>query len=216
MIYDLHILVCTNQRSSGDKRSCGETHGLELVAEFKKRLKELAPGVNTRANRAGCLGICDFGPTVAVYPDGAFYVGVEADDVEEIIRAHLFEKKPVERLLLQRHPAGNSLTALPSGELFESFKAQLAKDLTDAGLAAGFVPDIGPEWVKLKSILAEVISGASDDQAKLGRLLNRVDISEGQLKKYADRPGARFQDVLSELVIKRVLQKVVLRKKFSS
>src|SRR5687768_4444965 len=40
VIYDVHIFVCTNQRSSGEKRSCGEEHGHRLVAEFKKQLKE--------------------------------------------------------------------------------------------------------------------------------------------------------------------------------
>jgi hypothetical protein len=27
-IFDIHIFVCTNQRTGSDKLSCGETHGL--------------------------------------------------------------------------------------------------------------------------------------------------------------------------------------------
>src|ERR1044071_7039604 len=100
MVYDIHIFVCTNQRSGSEKRSCGETHGLELVAEFKKQLKDLQVGLKTRANRSGCLGICDFGPTVAIYPEGIFYVNVQEEDVEEIIDAHVIGGKPVQRLLL--------------------------------------------------------------------------------------------------------------------
>ena len=38
-IFDIHIFVCTNQRTGSEKLSCGEAHGLELVAEFKKQLK---------------------------------------------------------------------------------------------------------------------------------------------------------------------------------
>jgi (2Fe-2S) ferredoxin len=106
MVYDVHIFVCTNQRTGSEKLSCGESHGLELVAEFKKQLKELNVGLKTRANRSGCLGICDFGPTVAIYPDGTFYVGVKKEDVSEIINSHILKKQPVERLLLKNVGTG--------------------------------------------------------------------------------------------------------------
>lgn len=101
MIYDIHIFVCTNQRSGTEKPSCGELHGLELVGEFKKQLKELNVSLKARANKSGCLGICDLGPTVAIYPEGTFYVGVRKEDVREIVESHLLHKIPVERLLLK-------------------------------------------------------------------------------------------------------------------
>jgi (2Fe-2S) ferredoxin len=102
MVFDIHIFVCTNQRSGHERLSCGEVHGLGLVAEFKKQLKDLNVNLKMRANKSGCLGICDFGPTVAIYPDGTFYVGVKKDDVKEIIESHIINKKPVERLLLKQ------------------------------------------------------------------------------------------------------------------
>ncbi len=101
MVYDVHIFVCTNQRSGGERLSCGETHGLELVAEFKKQLKDLKVNLKTRANKSGCLGICDFGPTIAIYPEGTFYVGVKKEDVKEIVDSHFLHNKKVERLLLK-------------------------------------------------------------------------------------------------------------------
>ena len=100
MEYDIHIFVCTNQRTGSEKRSCGEAHGLALVAEFKKQVKSLDTPLRIRANRSGCLGICDYGPTVAIYPEGVFYVGVETSDVAEIIRSHILNGVPVQRLLL--------------------------------------------------------------------------------------------------------------------
>lgn len=100
--YDVHIFVCTNQRTGTEKLSCGEAHGLELVGEFKKQLKDLNVGLKTRANRSGCLGICDFGPTIAIYPEGIFYVGVQKEDVKEIIESHILNKTIVDRLLLKR------------------------------------------------------------------------------------------------------------------
>lgn len=100
-IFDIHIFVCTNQRTGSEKLSCGETHGLDLVAEFKKQIKNLNINLKIRTNRSGCLGICDFGPTIAIYPEGVFYVGVKKEDIAEIIESHIINKKPVERLLLK-------------------------------------------------------------------------------------------------------------------
>jgi len=104
MVYDLHIFVCTNQRTGSEKLSCGEAQGLDLVAEFK-RLTKAIPGLKIRANKSGCLGICDFGPTVAIYPEGIFYVGLKKEDVAQIVEEHLLGGKPVERLLLKRESA---------------------------------------------------------------------------------------------------------------
>lgn len=101
MVYDIHIFVCTNQRSGSEKLSCGEAHGLELVAEFKKVLKDTNMKITARANKSGCLGICDFGPTVAIYPEGTFYVGVKKEDVKEIVESHIFLNQKVTRLLLK-------------------------------------------------------------------------------------------------------------------
>jgi (2Fe-2S) ferredoxin len=102
MIYDIHIFVCNNQRKEGEKRSCGEQHGLELVGAFKKQINDLKLPIKIRVNRAGCLGICDFGPTIVIYPEAIFYVGVEVADVDEIVKSHILNHKPVERLLLKK------------------------------------------------------------------------------------------------------------------
>jgi (2Fe-2S) ferredoxin len=101
-IFDIHIFVCTNERKDSEKMSCGEAHGLELVGEFKKQLKDLKVGLKIRANKSGCLGICDFGPTIAIYPEGVFYVGVKKADINEIIESHIINKIPVKRLLLNK------------------------------------------------------------------------------------------------------------------
>jgi len=103
LIFDKHIFICINQRVPGAARkSCGEAHGMEIVDAFKKKLKELNLPIKLRAQRAGCLDICDFGQTVAVYPEGIFYVGVQLSDVNEIISEHIVNNRPVERLKLKR------------------------------------------------------------------------------------------------------------------
>lgn len=99
-VFDIHIFVCTNERSSIDKKSCGDLHGLNLIAEFKTQLNAYKLPLKIRTQKSGCLGICQFGPTIAIYPEGIFYVGVQLQDVKEIVESHIINKTIVERLVL--------------------------------------------------------------------------------------------------------------------
>ena len=47
----------------------------------------------------GCLGPCFEGPTVVVYPEAVWYVGVTPADVPEIVESHLAGGIPVARLV---------------------------------------------------------------------------------------------------------------------
>ena len=99
--YDKHVFICTNQRLNSERPSCGEEHGMELVRAFKKEIKDRGLNVNMRAQKAGCLDICELGPSVVVYPEGVFYGKVQLSDVMEIVEEHLINDRPVERLRLK-------------------------------------------------------------------------------------------------------------------
>ena len=101
MLYRKHIFICVNQRKEGERICCGEVHGMELVAAFKKIIKDKNISAEVRAQRTGCFDICETGPTVAVYPDGVFYGKVQISDVQEIFEDHIMNDKPVERLRLK-------------------------------------------------------------------------------------------------------------------
>lgn len=102
-VFDKHIFICTNQRPEGAPRqSCGEHYCMQLVNEFRKQLNEKKLPLHIRTQKAGCLDICDFGPTLVIYPEGIFYVGVQLTDVKEIIEEHIENNRPVERLRFRR------------------------------------------------------------------------------------------------------------------
>ena len=101
MRFKKHVFICTNERADKSKKSCGEAHGLELVALFKKEIKDRSLNVEIRAQRAGCIDACDFGPALVVYPEGVFYGKVSQDDVLEIVESHLVKNTPVERLVIK-------------------------------------------------------------------------------------------------------------------
>lgn len=104
MKYDKHVFICINQRAEGAKKSCGEAHGLNLVTAFKKLIKDSGLNADIRAQKAGCLDVCDFGPAMVVYPEGVFYGGVKLEDVDEIFNEHLLNNRPVERLIIRFPP----------------------------------------------------------------------------------------------------------------
>jgi (2Fe-2S) ferredoxin len=98
MIYEKHIFVCTNQRVAGARPSCGDQHGISLIQEFKKQLNDKKLPIAIRAQKCGCLDICEKGPMVAVYPDAVFYGGVQVHDIQEIIESHIIGNQVVSRL----------------------------------------------------------------------------------------------------------------------
>jgi len=69
-----------------------------LVQLFKKELAQAGLSAEVRAQKAGCLDVCEFGPAVVVYPEGVWYGRVQSEDVSEIVRSHLQEGHAVERL----------------------------------------------------------------------------------------------------------------------
>jgi (2Fe-2S) ferredoxin len=97
MKFKKHVFICTNERPDG-KECCGEKRGMALVEAFKKEIKERKLAIEIRAQRAGCIDVCAFGPALVVYPEGIFYGKVELTDVVEIVENHLVNNVPVERL----------------------------------------------------------------------------------------------------------------------
>jgi (2Fe-2S) ferredoxin len=94
-----HIFVCTNERPSGHPRGCcKEKKSEELIPLFKQELAKAGFTFNVRAQRSGCLDVCEFGPSLVVYPEGVWYGNVKPEDVAEIVKSHIGEGKPVERL----------------------------------------------------------------------------------------------------------------------
>ncbi len=98
--YRLHVFVCTNERPlDSPKPSCKRRGSEAVLSAFKKAIKGEGILAEVRANASGCLDACEDGISVVVYPDAVWYGGVQVEDVAEIVRSHLREGRPVERLL---------------------------------------------------------------------------------------------------------------------
>src|SRR5262245_2978926 len=94
-----HVFVCQNERPGGGKPCCAARGAAEVLSAFQKHTgsdPSLWGAVATTP--AGCLGPCFEGPTVLVYPEGIWYLGVTPNDVPEIVDSHFKKGVPVERL----------------------------------------------------------------------------------------------------------------------
>jgi NADH-quinone oxidoreductase subunit F len=72
--------------------------GSEDIYNALRQEVESAGLRNVKVDFVGCHGFCQRGPIVDIEPEGYFYTEVQVDDVSEIVRSHLVEGRPVERL----------------------------------------------------------------------------------------------------------------------
>lgn len=109
-------------------------------------------------------------------------------------------------------------TYLFKQDLFELFKFQLTKDFESAGLDIHFTKNLPKELHALQAVIQTQLIQASKQHANLlPILLYRIDISESQIKNYSKKNAdLSYETILAELIIKRILQKVILKKTFSN
>jgi len=101
-------------------------------------------------------------------------------------------------------------------ELFDAFKKQVAKDFQQSNFSTDFVEALEPEYNGIHEKITSELQH-NENKADLMNLLYRVDISEAQLKRYlSESDGDNHLAVLAELIIKRVLQKVVIKQFYKS
>ena len=83
-LYEKHIFICVNERVGRNEReSCAKCGGMEIRMRFVKLINKHGLKGVVRANKSGCLDVCELGPVVVIYPDGAWYTNVQLHDVDE-------------------------------------------------------------------------------------------------------------------------------------
>ncbi|GBH24276.1 (2Fe-2S) ferredoxin domain-containing protein [Burkholderia vietnamiensis] len=98
-----HVFVCTQNRPPNHPRgSCGG-HGSAALLQAVWAEQQKRQAYDTVAiTYAGCLGPCERGANVVVYPEAVLYSGVTPADVDEIFSSPLARGEPGARLLAPR------------------------------------------------------------------------------------------------------------------
>lgn len=90
--YRAHVLVCMGS-------NCVIDNSQGIVQRFNAELERTGISGEVRIVETGCFGMCNYGPTVVIYPGGVFYCKVTPEDVPEIVSEHLINGRVVHRLL---------------------------------------------------------------------------------------------------------------------
>jgi len=96
---EFHIFVCTSSRINGTQKGyCHSNDSTEIVTNFLEAIEENDISDKVMVSNTGCLGLCNDGPIVIVYPEGTWYGKVTPDDALEIVESHLLNGNIVKRL----------------------------------------------------------------------------------------------------------------------
>ena len=88
----LDVLVCSGA-------ACASAHSAEVKEALSREIAARNLGAEVRLVETGCMGPCELGPVLLIYPDGAFYIRVAPEDAAEIVEEHFLKGRPVRRLL---------------------------------------------------------------------------------------------------------------------
>ncbi len=129
--FRIHIFVCTQQKPEG-VACCPASGSFAVLTELDREIQARGMGNDVQLTTCGCLGLCDEGPIMAVYPEGLWYRRVQPADVAEIVSTHLRDGKPVDRLVWKDAAAMKAMS-LEHGEKYRA--AMAARD------RAGVLPE---------------------------------------------------------------------------
>lgn len=116
------VLICCGS-------GCVSAGALKIKDRLLKVLEEKDLASEINIIETGCMGPCDYGPVMMVYPEGVFYKKVTVDDVEELVDEHFTKGRPVQRLMMQ----GESDNVLATKKEIPFYQRQVKVALENCG-----------------------------------------------------------------------------------
>ncbi|MDN5331833.1 MAG: NADP-reducing hydrogenase subunit HndC [Tepidanaerobacteraceae bacterium] len=132
--YRAHVLVC---RGTG----CTASGSEPVMEAFEKEIEKRGLSKEVKVLLTGCLGLCELGPNIIIYPEGTYYCKVKVEDVPEIVEEHLVKGRIVERLLYKERTAEERMRALTD---INFYKRQKRIALRNCGLIN---PEVIEEYI---------------------------------------------------------------------
>lgn len=129
--FKYHVYICKQTKPEGAP-SCIARGACECLSSLEKELLDAGLTNEVQLTPCDCLGLCGKGPNLVVYPEGVWYSQVKPDDIPEIVREHLKENRPVERLV-KKDPATLKQEILDHNTKLAALKSVMDK--------AGFLPE---------------------------------------------------------------------------
>ncbi|MBF7084251.1 NADH-quinone oxidoreductase subunit NuoF [Desulfallas sp. Bu1-1] len=148
-MYRSHVLVCAGA-------GCISSACKAVQSALQENIDQYGLAKEVKVVETGCMGPCDLGPVVMIFPDGVFYRKLKPEDAAEIVSEHLLKGKVVTRLLHRQPGDPDQVTSF---DQLDFFKRQTRIALRNTGI-------INPESVE------EYI--ARDGYRALGKVLSQM------------------------------------------
>lgn len=102
-VFRQHVFICTEEKSEG-VTACPRSGSLHVLQALQQGLCAQGLDDDVQVTTCGCLGLCDDGPIMIVYPGGIWYRKIKEEDVSEIVTS-LRSGQVVSRLVWSDPPA---------------------------------------------------------------------------------------------------------------
>ena len=123
-VYRSEVLVCGGA-------GCTSPQTVDLYKSLKSEIRKHNLNHEIEVLKTGCLGLCEIGPVVIVYPEGIVYNKVKAEDIEELVESHFIHNKVLERLEYKISEGEGKIRNLNK---LDFFKKQLRIALRNCGI----------------------------------------------------------------------------------
>ncbi len=152
-MYRSHVLVCGGT-------GCTSSGSVPVQEALNKEIKKHNLDKEIKVVQTGCLGLCELGPIIIVYPEGSMYCQVTPEDIPELVEEHLVKGRILERLLYKEKATDEKARSITE---IDFYKKQKRIALRNCGI-------INPE------VIEEYI--ARDGYQALGKVLTEMTPEE--------------------------------------
>jgi len=152
-LFRSHVLVCAGT-------GCTASGSLSIFDALNEEISKGGLEKEIKVVKTGCFGLCEVGPIMIIYPEGAFYSRISAADIPEIVTEHLVKGRVVKRLLYHDSIAQDD--SIKSLSEVGFYKKQMRVALKNCGLID---PENIEEYIALEgySALGKVLSEMTPD-----------------------------------------------------
>jgi len=173
--FRLHLYACTQQKPEGVP-SCPTAGAWAVISALESEVQARGLDNDVQITTSGCMGLCDEGPIMVVYPEGVWYRKVQPSDVPEIVSAHLANGKPVQRLVWNDAAAMKAM----STEHRDKFRAMVAAK-EKSGMLPDRIDEMARNFMQSRVLLTALeldLFTAIDDGATIAQAAKRINCSE--------------------------------------
>jgi (2Fe-2S) ferredoxin len=93
-----HAFVCNQEKPDG-ATCCAGGGSAKVLEALHRELGKAGLSDEVQVSTCGCLGLCESGPVMILYPNGTWYTKLRAEAIPEIVASHLQYDKPVSKLV---------------------------------------------------------------------------------------------------------------------